>query len=95
MQRAQRHDRRALRDGVGTPQGRIELRGKDEERAAQREEKDERAREEPAPQVDADSDALPGRRYWITECGVGVRRVTLIFSRSIIVGTRGEISFFQ
>src|SRR5262249_42035660 len=33
--------------------------------------------------------------YWITECGVATMRVTLISSRSIIVGTLGEISFFQ
>src|SRR5262249_61785691 len=42
---------------------------------------------------------LPGRRdgrpYWITECGVASRRVTLIFSRSIRGGTLGAISFFQ
>ena len=38
-----------------------------------------------------DSDA----RYWITECGVATNRVTLICSRSIKVGTRGAISFFQ
>jgi len=35
------------------------------------------------------------RGYWMTECGVASRRVTLICSRSIMVGTLGEISFFQ
>ena len=36
-----------------------------------------------------------GTRYWMTECGVATIPVTLICSRSIMVGTRGEISFFQ
>jgi len=31
----------------------------------------------------------------MTEWGVATRRVTLICSRSIMVGTFGEISFFQ
>jgi hypothetical protein len=31
----------------------------------------------------------------MTECGVATRRVTTIFSRSIIVPTLGEMSFFQ
>ena len=33
--------------------------------------------------------------HWIGERGVAVRRVTLICSRSIMVPTRAEISFFQ
>ena len=95
MQGSQRHERRTLGDGARASRCRVELRREDENGAAQREEKDERARDEPAPQVQTDDDSSPVRRYWITECGVGVRRVTLIFSRSIIVGTLGEISFFQ
>ena len=52
-----------------------------------------------APETDALRE-LPRRLerrtgHWIGECGVAVRRVTLICSRSIMVGTRGEISFFQ
>ena len=39
---------------------------------------------------------LEGREaHWIGECGVATRRVTLICSRSIMVPTRAEISFFQ
>ena len=49
----------------------------------------ERERHRVPPGADADE------RYWITECGVATIRVTLICSRSIMVGTRGEISFFQ
>ena len=95
VQGPQRHQRRALGDGTRTPRCAVDLRREDEDGAAQSEENDERARDEPAPQVDATGDAAPVDRYWITERGVGVRRVTLIFSRSIMVGTRGEISFFQ
>ena len=36
-----------------------------------------------------------GSGYWMTECGVASRRVTLICSRSIMLPTLGEISFFQ
>jgi len=63
--------------------------------AAEREDEKERARDEPAPEMNPNGGAPPARGYWITECGVAVKRVTFIFSRSIIVGTFGEISFFQ
>src|SRR5262249_22106649 len=51
--------------------------------------------QEPArgPMRQVDRNDVPG--YWITACGVATRRVTLICSRLIMVGTRGAISFFQ
>jgi hypothetical protein len=80
---------------LGAPRRAVDLGGEDQESAAQREDDEERARNEPAPQVQPDGDAPPAPGYWITECGVATMRVTLIFSRSIMVGTFGEISFFQ
>ena len=47
------------------------------------------------PSLRAASSGVVTRAYWITECGVAVRRVTLICSRSIMSPTRGLISFFQ
>lgn len=95
MQRAQREDRGSFRRVTACAGGALELGREDEHRAAQREDEKERARDEPAPQVQPDGDAPTVPGYWITERGVAQMRVTLIFSRSIMVGTFGEISVFQ